>query len=228
MGISGLHGKLLIGAHAPKAAIRANSTASSIESTSSLREARRLLRAIRDDRVFVEGVICQCQASKPLFVAGPNETIRYVDYVEGDGAAMLKAACTMEVEGIVSKQLNSAYRGGPSHDRQKDQVRSQRNVRSCRLWRRQQRPDRRHPPRPSRWRVAALCRRRRPGAWRQRSGRARPVAVTPRGHSLPAHREAARQERRALDTARGAGRGAVPQQAGRQPAASSQLQGLPG
>ena len=48
-----------------------------------------------------------------------GEIIRYVDYVEGDGAAMLKAACAMGLEGIVSKRLDSAYRGGPSHDWQK-------------------------------------------------------------------------------------------------------------
>jgi bifunctional non-homologous end joining protein LigD len=29
---------------------------------------------------------------------------------------MLKAACNMQLEGIVSKRLDSAYRSGPSHD----------------------------------------------------------------------------------------------------------------
>ena len=101
-----------------------------------------------------------------------GETIRYVDYVEGDGAAMLKAACAMGLEGIVSKRLDSAYRGGPSHDWQKNQVRSQRDVCHCRLWRGRQRQNRRHPPWSRRWRVAALCRLRRPGAWPWRSGRA--------------------------------------------------------
>lgn len=48
-----------------------------------------------------------------------NETVRYVDQVEGDGAAMLKAACITKLEGIISKRLDSTYRGGPSHDWQK-------------------------------------------------------------------------------------------------------------
>ncbi len=48
-----------------------------------------------------------------------GEVLRYVDYVEGDGAATVKAACTMELEGIVSKRLDSVYRSGTSHDWQK-------------------------------------------------------------------------------------------------------------
>jgi bifunctional non-homologous end joining protein LigD len=43
-----------------------------------------------------------------------GDTIRCVDYIEGDGGAMLKAACKMDMEGIVSKRLDSPYRGGPS------------------------------------------------------------------------------------------------------------------
>jgi len=164
-----------------------------------------------------------------------NETIRYVDYVEGDGAAMLKAACTMEVEGIVSKRLDSAYRGGPSHDGQ--------NTR-CEVSEMFAVPD---YGVDNNGRIDGILLGRGDGGSLRYAGavdrglgavdlaeldrRLSPLEVArcPLIDSLAAHSSrAARQERRALDTAQGAGRGVVSQQAGRQPAASSQRQGLPG
>ena len=38
--------------------------------------------------------------------------LRYVEPVEGEGPALLKAACQLSWEGIVSKRLDSPYRGG--------------------------------------------------------------------------------------------------------------------
>jgi hypothetical protein len=40
--------------------------------------------------------------------------IQYVEYTEGDGSEMFKAACKLGLEGIVSKKLNAPYRSGPS------------------------------------------------------------------------------------------------------------------
>ena len=41
-----------------------------------------------------------------------SERIRYCDHVEGDGAAVLKGACEIGLEGIVSKRATSTYRSG--------------------------------------------------------------------------------------------------------------------
>lgn len=49
-----------------------------------------------------------------LYGAGPNQTalLRYAGHVEGAGAEVLDAACRMNLEGIISKRLDSAYRSG--------------------------------------------------------------------------------------------------------------------
>jgi bifunctional non-homologous end joining protein LigD len=40
--------------------------------------------------------------------------IQYVEYTEGDGGEMFKAACKLGLEGIVSKKLDATYKSGPS------------------------------------------------------------------------------------------------------------------
>jgi ATP-dependent DNA ligase len=40
--------------------------------------------------------------------------IQYVEYTEGDGGEMFKAACRLGFEGIVSKKLDAPYKSGPS------------------------------------------------------------------------------------------------------------------
>jgi bifunctional non-homologous end joining protein LigD len=115
-----------------------------------------------------------------------GEMIRYVDYVEGDGAALLKAACAMELEGIVSKRLDSATAAAPRTTGKR------RNARSAR----------RSPLPAMAWTttagstascsaepmaVLALCRRRRsrrlaPATWPSSSGDCRPSRSP-----LPAH-----------------------------------------
>ena len=41
-----------------------------------------------------------------------TDTIRYLDHIEASGAAVLASACEVNLEGIVSKQLNAPYRSG--------------------------------------------------------------------------------------------------------------------
>jgi ATP-dependent DNA ligase len=40
--------------------------------------------------------------------------IQYVEHAEGHGDKLFAAACTLGLEGIVSKKLDSPYRSGPS------------------------------------------------------------------------------------------------------------------
>jgi ATP-dependent DNA ligase len=40
--------------------------------------------------------------------------IQYVEHTEGDGVEIFKAVCKLGLEGIVSKNLNAAYKSGPS------------------------------------------------------------------------------------------------------------------
>jgi bifunctional non-homologous end joining protein LigD len=49
-----------------------------------------------------------------LAKAGPG--IRFNEHMEGDGATVFAHACKMELEGIVSKRKDSAYRSGRSPD----------------------------------------------------------------------------------------------------------------
>ena len=45
---------------------------------------------------------------------GANTLIRYVDHFETGGEAVLKSACSMDLEGVVSKRLDAPYRSGRS------------------------------------------------------------------------------------------------------------------
>jgi bifunctional non-homologous end joining protein LigD len=46
--------------------------------------------------------------------AKSNSIIRFVEHFETDGDAILKSACKLSLEGIVSKKLNAPYRSGRS------------------------------------------------------------------------------------------------------------------
>ncbi|MET0182687.1 MAG: non-homologous end-joining DNA ligase, partial [Caulobacterales bacterium] len=54
----------------------------------------------------------KARLEKILAKAPPR--LRYVTHLESDGEEVWRAACQMSVEGIVSKRLNSVYRGGRS------------------------------------------------------------------------------------------------------------------
>jgi bifunctional non-homologous end joining protein LigD len=49
-----------------------------------------------------------------LPTGGPVAPIRYCEHLEGNGAAILKRACDIELEGIVSKRSDAPYRSGRS------------------------------------------------------------------------------------------------------------------
>src|SRR5579872_7068306 len=49
---------------------------------------------------------------KLLRKSGDGRTLRYSDHVTGNGGAMLKQACSMGLEGVVSKLADSPYRAG--------------------------------------------------------------------------------------------------------------------
>ena len=42
--------------------------------------------------------------------------IQYVDHIRGDGPAVYRHACSLGLEGIVSKRIDSPYRSGPSRN----------------------------------------------------------------------------------------------------------------
>jgi bifunctional non-homologous end joining protein LigD len=44
-------------------------------------------------------------------VPGAEGTVRYSDHVQGEGATFLREACSVGLEGIISKRTDSAYRG---------------------------------------------------------------------------------------------------------------------
>lgn len=48
-------------------------------------------------------------------VAADGQRLRFIGHLEGDGAAVLEAACRMGLEGVVSKRLDEPYRSG-RHD----------------------------------------------------------------------------------------------------------------
>jgi bifunctional non-homologous end joining protein LigD len=54
-------------------------------------------------------------------VQGCDPDINYVDHVCGDGAAVFERACSLGLEGIVSKRLGSTYRSGRSLDWRKSE-----------------------------------------------------------------------------------------------------------
>src|SRR5205823_9643484 len=43
---------------------------------------------------------------------GKSSQIRYVEHVESSGEAVLRSACKLALEGIISKKLNAAYHSG--------------------------------------------------------------------------------------------------------------------
>jgi bifunctional non-homologous end joining protein LigD len=45
-----------------------------------------------------------------------NSPLRYSEHLEADGGAVFRNACTMELEGIVSKRADSSYRSGRNRD----------------------------------------------------------------------------------------------------------------
>jgi bifunctional non-homologous end joining protein LigD len=68
---------------------------------------------------------------KELLGARPKadaKTIRYVEHFEGDADAILRSACELSLEGIVSKQLNSPYRSSRSQSWTKAKCRAGQEV----------------------------------------------------------------------------------------------------
>ena len=49
---------------------------------------------------------------KAVLDAAPSARLRFVDHFDAAGDAVLKSACSMELEGIVSKRLDAPYRSG--------------------------------------------------------------------------------------------------------------------
>jgi bifunctional non-homologous end joining protein LigD len=60
--------------------------------------------------------LVQRKAALHSLVSSTGDRIRYVDHVEGDGAAVFDAACKLGAEGIVSKRGDRPHRGGRSAD----------------------------------------------------------------------------------------------------------------
>jgi bifunctional non-homologous end joining protein LigD len=61
---------------------------------------------------------------KTLLDARPSPRLRYVDHFETAGDAVLRSACRMSLEGIVSKRLDAAYRSGRGEDWLKSKCRA--------------------------------------------------------------------------------------------------------
>jgi bifunctional non-homologous end joining protein LigD len=59
-----------------------------------------------------------------LEAQGEQPLIRYVDHFETAGDAVLESACRMNLEGIISKRLDSKYRGGRNGDWMKAKCRA--------------------------------------------------------------------------------------------------------
>jgi bifunctional non-homologous end joining protein LigD len=56
------------------------------------------------------------KATLASIVAKARPGIRFNEHIEGDGPTVFGHACKMELEGIVSKRKDSAYRSGRSPD----------------------------------------------------------------------------------------------------------------
>ena len=52
-----------------------------------------------------------------------NRGIQYVEHAEGHGDKLFAAACSLGLEGIVSKKLDAPYRSGPSKTWIKSRIR---------------------------------------------------------------------------------------------------------
>ena len=59
---------------------------------------------------------------------GAKEVIRYVDHVAGNGAAVWKSACSIGLEGIISKLGDAPYREGRGHGWEKSKCRAGQEV----------------------------------------------------------------------------------------------------
>ncbi|HWE46182.1 MAG TPA: DNA ligase D [Caulobacteraceae bacterium] len=74
------------------------------------------------DALFAEGEDLRAlplrdrKARLKQILDGVDDRLRYVDHFETGGDAVLKSACRMDLEGIVSKRLDSTYRSGRSDD----------------------------------------------------------------------------------------------------------------
>ena len=64
-------------------------------------------RALEERKALLERLLA------PL---GPGAGIRYSDHVRSDGAAMVRHACLMGLEGVVSKRADRPYRSGRRED----------------------------------------------------------------------------------------------------------------
>ncbi len=70
------------------------------------------------DLLFAEGkdlrplALRERKAALKTLLAGGDPRLRYVDHFESSGDAVLKSACRMDLEGIVSKRLDAPYRSG--------------------------------------------------------------------------------------------------------------------
>jgi bifunctional non-homologous end joining protein LigD len=56
------------------------------------------------------------QILKLTLAAGPNQTIRFSDHLQGTGQEIIKQACHLHLEGIVSKRRDAPYRPGRGLD----------------------------------------------------------------------------------------------------------------
>jgi bifunctional non-homologous end joining protein LigD len=61
-------------------------------------------------------------------LAGDGARIRYVDHFDAGGEAVLKSACRMDLEGVVSKRLDAPYRSGRSESWRKSKCRGGQEV----------------------------------------------------------------------------------------------------
>ncbi len=59
-----------------------------------------------------------------LDAQGDSPLLRYVEHFETEGEAVLQSACQMNLEGIISKRLDSKYRGGRTGDWTKSKCRA--------------------------------------------------------------------------------------------------------
>jgi bifunctional non-homologous end joining protein LigD len=82
-----------------------------------------LLRFFVFDLLYLDGVdwmdrplIERKQKLSEVLGEAPPDPILYCDHVVGRGAAFLKAACTMELEGIISKRTDAKYCPGRGRD----------------------------------------------------------------------------------------------------------------
>ena len=68
------------------------------------------------------------QRLKTVLDAAPSSHIRYVEHFESGGDAVLKSACSLQLEGVVSKRLNAPYVSGRSDSWTKSKCRGGQEV----------------------------------------------------------------------------------------------------